>query len=339
MIESAQARFPVTNTLALTSFATQGQRFYDIDQIQAARLQCAEQDKAWIALGAGSNIVPLSVIDAFVASIEIMGVQLIEEDAEHVWIEVGAGQNWHEWVTTAIHAGWHGLENLVSIPGTVGAAPIQNIGAYGAEVSHSISRVTCVDEQGARLELAPEGCEFEYRTSVFKRRPELTVVSVQFKLAKRFVPIVTYPEVVDGLDRANFKLPSARQLAELVSSIRKRKLPDPTQYPNVGSFFKNPVVAEKQANQLQATVQPQALQRYAGPRSDLVKLSAAQLIDSLGWKEVTTESIYCWPSQALVLVNRSASSGEEVLHFAERVQRSVEDAYGVSLELEPSVLS
>lgn len=329
--------FRIRNTLGVISHARQGVRITDTEQLSAALAQCRADKLRWVPLGAGSNIVPLSDVDAFVGQIEVKGIQLREELADQVVVQVGAGEDWHAWVMHALAQGWYGLENLVRIPGSVGAAPIQNIGAYGVEVSQFIASVECMNLDGEAIVLDRAECRFSYRNSIFKQRPDLTVTSVNFTLLKRANPVATYPDVRAVLAQQGLTTPSADELAKVISDIRQAKLPDPAVHGNAGSFFKNPIVAAATATRLATELA--GLVTYDVPQPDRVKLSAAQLIDSLGWKDHDDPDLYCWPRQALVLVNRSAERGEDVIDFAAQIQRSVQSNYGVELELEPVVLS
>ena len=330
---SNESPFPIRNTLGLISNARFGATICSLTELEHVLAHCRTLKANFVALGAGSNILPLQTVDAYVCQIDIQGIDVVREDLAAVQVKVGAGINWHAWVARCLEMGWYGLENLTMIPGNVGAAPIQNIGAYGVEVQNFITRVYCLNLNGETVVLERQECEFSYRSSVFKRRSELTVTAVEFRLAKSSMPFVDYPGLKDSL--AGISAPTAVDVCKAVASIRTQKLPDPQQNPNAGSFFKNPIVEATFAVRL-AEKLPN-LQRYELDSG--VKLSAAQLIDELGWKDRGTEDVCCWQKQPLVLVNQGLKRGEDLLSFAKLIQDDVLSAYGVTLELEPVVLS
>ncbi len=269
------------------------------------------------------------------------GVEAVEETSETVRVRVAAGENWHQLVMRCLHEGWRGIENLALIPGSVGAAPVQNIGAYGVELSQVLKAVHVVDARGDVHELSHAACEFGYRDSIFKRAdrarlsvgPEFVIYAVELQLGRSFAPVKDYPDVARWLDQRGSAQPSAKQMVDCIVAIRTAKLPDPKKYPNAGSFFKNPVVAPSQSARLR-NVYPE-LQGFVVAEG--VKLSAAQLIDLAGCKGWRDGPVFCWPRQPLVLVNQGGSA-EQLLDFAEAVRRAVERTFEVQLELEPSLL-
>lgn len=344
LVNTQTAGFAVTNTLALTSNAELGMKVCTlIDLAEALRL-CREKNCRWLPLGSGSNIVPLSSVHGFVGEIDIKGIDVIQETKNSALVRVGAGEEWHQWVNHAITRGWYGLENLTLIPGKVGAAPIQNIGAYGVEVADFVEQVECMTLDGETTLMSASRCDFDYRTSVFKTRPDLTVTAVVFRLPKQPNLKTSYPGVSEGLAKLGLIEPQPIDIAAIIQQIRRSKLPDPHHTANAGSFFKNPLVQTAQASLIKQKLPD--LQQFASKQfastsnsTTLVKLSAAQLIDSLGWKERGEELVGCWPNQPLVLVNKGLERGEDLLAFAAQIQRDVVDNYDVELELEPSVLS
>ncbi len=329
----------VPNTLGVKSVAKQGCSAFSSGDVQLAIDAARAAGLSFVALGEGSNIVPLSEVDAFVCLIEIPGIRVCREDADSVSIAVGAGENWHGLVQRCLQRGWYGLENLSLIPGSVGAAPVQNIGAYGVEVASCIDGVTVLDEGGTIYLLDREACQFAYRDSIFKQRGGQTIVEVQLTLSKAPKVVWDYPDLQAELAAAQIDTPTPLDIAAAVITIRQRKLPDPAVTPNAGSFFKNPVVARHHASELRASY-PELKQFLSSDplRTEAVKLSAAQLIDMAGWKTKPAAKVACWQQQPLVLVNIDAASAQEILAFAEDIQRDVLGKFGVQLELEPSLL-
>lgn len=325
----------VPNTLALSSRAIEGCVAQTIADVQQAIDYAQTRKLRFRPLGAGSNVVALAQINELVCLIRITGHEVLESSASTVSVRVGAGVVWHDFVMTALTEGWYGLENLALIPGLTGAAPVQNVGAYGVEVARFIESVDVVDEHGELFSLHAEECEFGYRTSVFQERPQWTIVGVIFRLLRQPAPVWNYP-ALEAVLAPNLEgdVPTPQQVGEAVINIRKAKLPDPQEHPNVGSFFKNPVVSIEQAQALVAA-QP-GLQYFV--EQGRAKLSAAQLIDLAGCKSRQGEGVECWPLQPLVLVNRGGATAANILRFAEGIRHDVRARFQVQLELEPSVL-
>ena len=252
-------------------------------------------------------------------------------------VTVRAGENWHGLVRWSLGQGLCGLENLALIPGSVGAAPIQNIGAYGVELAGRTDSVRVFDRLAGEVRhLSPAQCGFGYRTSVFKAEPErFAVLEVTLRLGRSGARVLDYPDVRQELRRLGWRQPNARQVAEAVIRIRRRKLPDPRRWGNVGSFFKNPVVAVEQAERLAESV-PGLVHHACGSG---VKLAAAQLIDLCGWKGHHAGAVGVWRRQPLVLVNRGSASADDFLALARGLRTSVLQRFRVPLELEPTVVS
>jgi len=263
----------------------------------------------------------------------LMGKQIVGETPDAILVRARAGENWHGFVQWTLEQGLGGLENMSLIPGTVGASPIQNIGAYGAEVKDLFHSLTAFDfETGTTRTMDAGACRFAYRDSVFKHEDGrgLAVLDVTFALPKAWAPNLRYAELARELD--GVAAPSPRQVADAVIAIRRRKLPDPAQIGNAGSFFKNPVVAGEHCARL--------LERWPNlvhhPQADgREKLAAGWLIDQCGWKGKSLGRAGVYPKQALVLVNNGGASGEEVLALARAIQADVQARFGVLLEPEP----
>ena len=254
------------------------------------------------------------------------------------FVRAGAGENWHDFVSWTLERGWPGLENLALIPGTVGAAPVQNIGAYGLEMAERFHTLEAVDlETGETVVLDRAACQFGYRDSVFKREAagRSLITAVTFQLPKHWRPITGYADVARELEAPGIIQPTAREVADAVIALRLRKLPDPAHIGNAGSFFKNPRI-DAQAFQNLVARYPD-LPHYPQP-DGTVKLAAGWLIERCGWKGKTLGPVGVYERQALVLVNRGGARGEDVLRLARAIQASMRATFGVDLELEPVML-
>ncbi|HEX8956956.1 MAG TPA: UDP-N-acetylmuramate dehydrogenase [Burkholderiaceae bacterium] len=291
-----------------------------------------------LILGGGSNVLLTRDFPGLVIHVELKGITLLEEDDVVRRIRVAAGENWHGFVMWTLAHGYGGLENLSLIPGSAGAAPIQNIGAYGVEAGELIESVTVYDfTSGTTSTLSRAECAFGYRDSVFKHalRDSALILDVTFALPKAWRPNTRYAEVAQELAARNVLAPSARAISDAVIAIRKRKLPDPAVIGNAGSFFKNPVVPAAQRDAL-LQMHPH-LVSYIQPDGSY-KLAAGWLIDQCGWKGKSLGNAGVYEKQALVLVNRGGATGEEVWRLAQAVQADVEARFGVRLEPEPVVV-
>lgn len=296
-----------------------------------------EQQLAVVALGEGSNIVLAGDIDALVIRQCSRGIQLLSEDDKTATLRVRAGENWHGFVAWALQAGYYGLENLALIPGTAGAAPIQNIGAYGVEVNAFVDAVHSVTvASGTHCRLSNRDCGFGYRDSVFKRelKDSQLITAVDFRLLKKPALRTEYPALAAELDYRRADELTATDVFDAVVRIRSSKLPDPRELPNAGSFFKNPVVAASKGKEL-AEIFPQMPQYVQG--DGVIKLPAAWMIDHCGWKGFRENGVGVHPMHALVLVNYSAQDGSRLLALADKIQRSVQGVFDIGLEVEPRV--
>ncbi|TMH11807.1 MAG: UDP-N-acetylmuramate dehydrogenase [Betaproteobacteria bacterium] len=289
-------------------------------------------------LGGGSNIILTRDMPQLVLKVEVMGRRLVEERADAWIVEAGAGENWHEFVLWTLAQGHPGLENLALIPGTVGAAPVQNIGAYGLELQDRFESLDAVDlVTGRGVTLGPAICAFGYRDSVFKHSlaGRTVITRVRFRLPKAWRPVLGYLELERKQNETGIARPSAQQIADWVIAIRRAKLPDPALIGNAGSFFKNPVVTPEQCRDIIG--RDPAVVHY--PMADgSVKLAAGWLIDACGWKGKTVGGAAVYEKQALVLVNRGGAIGAEVMTLARAIQESVYGRFGIRLEPEPVVV-
>ncbi len=293
-----------------------------------------------LVLGGGSNVVLTRDFEGLVLLVALRGRRLVRED-DHAWyVEAAAGENWHDFVEWTLAQDMPGLENLALIPGTVGAAPIQNIGAYGLEMCERFASLRALElTTGEIHELDAQACRFGYRDSFFKRegRDRFVITSVTFRLPKSWVPRATYADIArelaaEGLGDTS---PGPQAIFDAVVAVRRAKLPDPLEIGNAGSFFKNPVIDAAQFDSLQRQ-EPEVVS-YRQPDGQ-VKLAAGWLIDRCGWKGRVMGAAAVHERQALVLVNRGGASGAEVLALAHAIQRDVRERFGVELEAEPVCL-
>jgi UDP-N-acetylmuramate dehydrogenase len=337
VILQSQRELGPLNTLALPGRAA---RFARIETAEALRDPLFASGPRFI-LGGGSNLVLTGDVDRLVLHMAIPGRRLVKEDSEAFYIEAGAGENWHDFVQWTLAQGWPGLENLSLIPGTVGAAPIQNIGAYGLEVGELLHSVTAWDfDRQAVVSFSRDDCRFAYRDSLFKQEGwhlsgRMAITSVLFRLPKAWQPNLRYADVAQELATGGIAEPSAQDIAAAIVAVRQRKLPDPALLPNAGSFFHNPVVDAARAAAL-ADIYP-TLPRY--PQADgRVKLAAGWLIEQAGWKGKALGPVGMYEKQALVLVNRGGASGADVRNTMQAVQAAVRDKFAVDLTPEPIFL-
>jgi UDP-N-acetylmuramate dehydrogenase len=289
-------------------------------------------------LGGGSNIILTRDMPQVVLKVEVMGKQLVEERADAWIVEAGAGENWHDFVAWTLAQGHPGLENLALIPGTVGASPVQNIGAYGIELKDRFESLDGVDLlTGRTVTLGADLCAFGYRDSEFKRSlaGRVLITRVRFRLPKPWQPVLGYLELERKmLDTGTFT-PTPQQVFDWICAIRRAKLPDPAVVGNAGSFFKNPVVTPEQCRDIIGR-DPEIV-HYPMPDGSM-KLAAGWMIDACGWKGKTVGRAGVYEKQALVLVNRGGAIGSEVMTLALAIQESVYGRFGIRLEPEPVVV-
>jgi UDP-N-acetylmuramate dehydrogenase len=293
-------------------------------------------------LGGGSNIVLTGDVRPLVLKVEIKGRRLVEETPKGFVIEAGAGENWHDFVGWTLDQGYPGLENLALIPGTVGATPVQNIGAYGVELQDRFDSLQAFDlNTGAPMTLDAARCGFGYRDSVFKHagtmglKDRALIASVRFFLPKPWKPVLGYADLDRKVAESGIASPDARQIHDWICDIRSAKLPDPRRIGNAGSFFKNPTVTPEQCADIIAR-EPRIV-HYNMPDGS-VKLAAGWLIEACGWKGKSVGQAAVYERQALVLVNRGGATGGEVMTLARAIQTSVYERFGILLEPEPVVV-
>ncbi|MDO9145280.1 UDP-N-acetylmuramate dehydrogenase [Rhodoferax sp.] len=325
-------------------------------------VQAVLTDPTWagspkFVLGGGSNIVLTGDVKSLVLKVEVMGRRLVQETARAFIVEAGAGENWHDFVSWTLEAGYPGLENMALIPGTVGASPVQNIGAYGVELQDRFDSLDAIDLQTGQLfTLNAAQCAFGYRDSVFKHasasdadaghqavglKDRALILRVRFALPKPWKPVLGYADIDKKMVEQAVSNPTAQQLYDWVCAIRRAKLPDPDVIGNAGSFFKNPTVTPEQCADIIAR-EPKLVHYVLADGS--VKLAAGWLIDACGWRGKSVGQAGVYEKQALVLVNRgtgvdgSGTTGGEVMTLARAIQTSVYERFGIRLETEPVII-
>ncbi|TBH72814.1 UDP-N-acetylmuramate dehydrogenase [Aquirufa antheringensis] len=327
------------NTFGIEAEARQFVEISSIDQYVALRTSGEYAHLPHLFLGGGSNVLLTQAQEALIVKISIPGISVVKEDADFVWLKGGAGVVWDEFVQYAVNHGWSGLENLSLIPGTVGAAPMQNIGAYGAEIKDTFASLEALNLQTLAIEVFDaKACAFGYRESFFKRAGKglYLIGSVTFKLSKKPSVKTSYGAIQEVLATKGITQPSIRDVADAVIEIRKSKLPDPKEIGNSGSFFKNPTVSASEASRLMAEFP--GIPNYPVEGSTEVKFPAGWFIEKAGWKGFRRGDAGVHAKQALVLVNYGEATGAEILALSEEIKQSIKDTFGVSLETEVNIL-
>lgn len=343
------------NTFGIVAKALQLTRVTSETDIHAVLHDPALQKVTKFVLGGGSNIVLTGDVKPLVLKVEIMGKRLVSETPKAWIIEAGAGEDWHELVTWTLQNGYPGLENLALIPGTVGASPVQNIGAYGVELQDRFDSLDAIDlTTGQAFTLGAAQCAFGYRDSVFKHasypgeakgaqalglKDKALIIRVRFALPKAWKPVLGYADIDKKMLQSSIYRPDALQISEWVCDIRRAKLPDPKVIGNAGSFFKNPTVSAEQCEDI---IQREPKIVHYRLADGTVKLAAGWLIDACGWKGKSVGNAGVYDKQALVLVNRGGAAhpatGGEVMTLAKAIQTSVYERFGLRLEPEPVVV-
>lgn len=309
----------------------------DDQQVRQALDAARQLQVPLLVLGGGSNLLLTADVDAFVLRMASRGIRLLADDGQRVEIEAEAGEPWHPFVQWTLQQGFAGLENLSLIPGTVGASPVQNIGAYGVELKDCFLGLTALDRHSGEIrEFDLQACAFAYRDSRFKRESgRWIILRVRFVLSRNAALHLDYGPVRQRLAEQGIEAPNASDVSRAICAIRSEKLPDPAVLGNAGSFFKNPLVPAELAQRLQA----EYLDLVAYPQADgQVKLAAGWLIEKAGWKGYRDGDAGVHRLQALVLVNHGNATGQQLLGLAQRIQADIAERFGVSLEIEPNVL-
>ncbi|WP_180007901.1 MULTISPECIES: UDP-N-acetylmuramate dehydrogenase [unclassified Acinetobacter] len=325
-----QVQLKPFNTLSLDAVASHYVRVQSVEEIQAALDFAKAEQLNVLVLSGGSNMLLPEQIHALVMHMDIQGIEYVQDDAATQTLKVGAGQVWHDFVLWTTAHQFYGLQNLALIPGLVGASPVQNIGAYGVEAGEFIESVQVYDrvtEQQSSISAAD--CHFSYRHSIFKDEPERFIIThVTFKLLKHADLKLNYGDLKQAVGEDL----SAENLQQQVIHIRQTKLPDPKEFPNVGSFFKNPVISQQAFDQI--ALQFPNLPHYPQP-NNAVKLAAGWLIDQAGWKGKSVGSVGMFHKQALVLVNYQDATLQDVRTTYKAVQHDVFEKFNIELHPEP----
>lgn len=350
MIAEQNVPLQAHNTFGIVARARTLVRLASPADVQAVLADPVLAAEPKFVLGGGSNIVLTGDVRPLVLKVEIMGRRLVHESPKAWIVEAGAGEPWHGFVGWTLDQGLPGLENLALIPGTVGASPVQNIGAYGVELQDRFESLDAVDLQtGREFTLDAAQCAFGYRDSVFKHTAaqpgdlglagRALITRVRFRLPKPWKPVLGYLDLERKMAETGLREPSARQIYDWICAIRSAKLPDPRVIGNAGSFFKNPTVTPDQCSDIIA--REPGIVHYPMPDGS-IKLAAGWLIDACGWKGKTVGNAGVYEKQALVLVNRGGAAhpatGGEVMTLAKAIQTSVYERFGILLEPEPVVV-
>lgn len=325
------------NTFGMEVTAPYFLRIHSLSDVQALLNDAVYASMPRLFLGSGSNILFTKDPEGLVIKNELKGISVLSQDQDTVWVEAASGELWHDLVLYCIAQGWSGLENLSLIPGTVGAAPMQNIGAYGVEIKDVFDHLTALDLSDASLhQFDLEACQFGYRESYFKRagKDRYFIASVCFRLQKKPMNRLSYGAISSTLAEWGIEHPSIKQVSDAVIHIRQSKLPDPKHIGNAGSFFKNPSIPEAQADALKA-LHPDMPVYPSAP--GWTKIAAGWLIEQAGWKGHRRAEVGVHERQALVLVNYGKGKGSEIKALAEAIQASIMERFGIALETEVNI--
>jgi UDP-N-acetylmuramate dehydrogenase len=326
------------NTFGLEAKATE---FVECNTLEEVQVLCATfnlSERPLLILGGGSNILLTQDFKGMVVKMNLKGISKVKEDEHYVWLKANSGEIWHSFVMHCVEAGLGGVENLALIPGYVGAAPMQNIGAYGVEVKDTVEEVLAVEiNTGKLVSFSNAECEFGYRESVFKHqhKGKFIIVAVTFKLSKKPQINTQYGAISDVLKQKGITHPSIKEVSDAVIEIRQTKLPDPKVLGNSGSFFKNPEISKEQFNSLKAEYPD--IPGYAIGETK-VKVPAGWLIEQCGYKGKVIGNTGAHKNQALVLVNYGNATGYEIYRLALEIQNSVRDKYGIHIIPEVNII-
>lgn len=321
---------------ATAKFFTEFTSLIELDEV--FNFDSSHPEVPTLVLGGGSNILLTHDYKGLVAINEMHGIEVVKQDAEHVYVSAAAGENWHKFVLYCIENNLAGVENLSLIPGSVGASPMQNIGAYGAEIKDVFYELEAYNIKEKKLQIfTAKDCEFGYRESVFKRKykGKFIITSVTFKLNKTPVFNTSYGAIQQELDKMGVHDLSIAAISQAVIRIRQSKLPDPKEIGNAGSFFKNPALPKEQFEKLR--------EKFPGiigfpSKDDTIKVAAGWLIEQCGWKGYRKGDAGCHAKQALVLVNYGNANGIDIYDLSTEIMHSVEAKFGIILEREVNVI-
>ena len=326
------------NTFGIDVCALYLAQITDVEALQKFIISPIYQKHDVLILGGGSNILFTEDYNGVILKTDLKGIALEREDQDYYYINAKAGEDWHNFVLKTIEHGWQGLENLSLIPGTVGAAPIQNIGAYGVEVGNLIHSVNTISLSDGKLRnFTTDECKFGYRNSIFKQelKGKYLIYEVVFKLNKKPKYNITYAALKDFLSAQSVEQPNAAIISDAVIQIRNSKLPDPGKIGNCGSFFKNPVISEEQ---FQSLLKKYPTMPYYRINDNEVKIPAGWLIEKCGFKGKKVGQVGTYAKQALVLINLGGATGNEAYNFALNIIQTVEDKFDIKLHPEVNII-
>jgi UDP-N-acetylmuramate dehydrogenase len=333
-----QQNYPLKtyNTFGVEAYAKYFASFSSIDELNLVLTDYSSGST--LILGGGSNILFIKNYDGLVLKNEITGIHTIHEDEDHIYVKTGAGENWHRFVMHCINNNFAGVENLSLIPGCVGASPMQNIGAYGAEIKDIFLSLEAFHVGEKKIvNFSLNDCDFGYRDSVFKGKykDQFIILTVTYRLNKKPQFNISYGAIKEELDKREVNELSIQSISQAIINIRSSKLPDPNVIGNAGSFFKNPEVTQHEFHQLKR-INPNII-GYEMQNGN-VKMAAAWLIEQCGWKGFRRGDAGCHNKQALVLVNYGTASGKEINDLGEEIKQSVKEKFGVELETEVNII-
>lgn len=330
------------NLAPFTTFAVEAKTAYfasftTIEELK--KLLSEVKDRKLLILGGGSNILFRNNFDGVTLHNKIQGISTVKEDENYIVLKVGAGEVWHDFVLYTLSKGWGGVENLSLIPGSVGASPMQNIGAYGVEIKDVFESLEAVEISSGELRtFSHEECQFGYRESIFKKslKDKYVITSVSYRLSKHPVLNTSYGAIENELKSMGILHPTIQDVSKAVIAIRQSKLPDPKEIGNAGSFFKNPIISLSHFEKLKKEY-PE-IPSYKVSEVE-VKVPAGWLIDKAGWKGKTIQNYGVHKKQALVLVNYGKASGEDIYELSEKIIKDIQLRYGILLEREVNIIS
>lgn len=309
------------------------------NEIQEAIALANTKNLPLFILGGGSNLLFSKDLQVIVLKNELKGIKIVKETDEQVHLEAASGESWSAVVHYAVSNNWGGIENLFYVPGTVGAAPVQNIGAYGVELKDVFESLRAMDLKSGEIKtFSVDDCHFGYRDSVFKNEAKnrYFILSITLRLTKKPELKLDYGDIKAKLEEKNIKEPSVKEVAEIIREIRDSKLPNPAVLANAGSFFKNPEVSKAFFNKLQ--LEYPEIKYFPGSKEGLIKIPAGWLIEQAGFKGERFGNVGMYEKQALILVNYGGASAQEVLDHTNRVQTGVEQKFGIKIEPEVNII-
>lgn len=340
------AKFSIQSDVNLTSYNTlnveaKASSFLSVtsaEQLTGFIEESSGEYSDIFVLGGGSNVLFVDNYDGLILHVSIKGKEILKEDDNHVWLQIGAGENWHETVLYCVGKGWGGIENLSLIPGTVGAAPIQNIGAYGVELQEVFENLEAIElVSGEKRTFNKQDCRFGYRDSIFKNelKGKYVVTEVTLKLSKNPSVNTSYGAISSELKNRGIENPDIRDISDVVIDIRNSKLPNPEDLGNAGSFFKNPIVSKQKFERLR-----QQYPSIPGYKLNTIetKIPAGWLIEEAGLKGKVFGNAGTYKQQALVIVNHGGATGQEILELANKIRTAVKNKFGIELVPEVNIV-